>query len=297
MSLGWVGIGLGCAGAWGQSRPAERRWEPVGRFDSPEVQESSGVVKSRRYAGVFWTHGDSGNPAAIFAFRENGQVLARIDVEGALNIDWEDIAADEDGYLYLGDIGNNFAVLTQRYIYKVREPDPFAKPPQPIKPESIYVYTFEGRPFDAEALLLIRGELYIISKPEHGSASLYRLEAPDAKRPHQLVPRAVAKLPLGRVTGGDVAPDGKLLAVCTCDTLEVYRLPESGPPVFNDDALLGRVRFPCGSVEACCFDSDPGHASRHAGARVPDDDIILTAESDEIYRVHAADLKERVNFR
>jgi hypothetical protein len=291
MLLVVAGMWMTCAAAWGQSpsgartdsrtSKSERRWTPVGRFKSAEVRESSGVAKSRKYEDVFWTHGDSGNSAAIFAFRENGEVIARVDVDGATNSDWEDIAADADGYLYIGDIGNNRGVLTVRYIYKLREPDPFAAPPLHAKVEAVYVYTFEGPPFDAEALLILKSTLHIVSKPAHGSAVLYRLEAPDAQHPQRLVPRAVATLPLGAVTGGDASPDGKKLAVCTCDTLEVYRVPDVAA-AFTDENLLGRVRFPSSPIEACGFDGD---------------DVVLTAESGEIYRVRAAEFKERVVFK
>ena len=43
-------------------------------FSDPRIKESSGVVASRRYADVFWTHNDGGGPKK--------QVLYAIDREG-----------------------------------------------------------------------------------------------------------------------------------------------------------------------------------------------------------------------
>src|SRR6266550_6458767 len=46
----------------------------VARISDPLIKESSGVVASRRYADVFWTHNDGGGPKK--------QVLYAIDREG-----------------------------------------------------------------------------------------------------------------------------------------------------------------------------------------------------------------------
>src|SRR5689334_8644757 len=80
--------------------------EPLGRFDRAEIPESSGVVRSRRHPGVFWVHNDSGNPASLFAVDRTGRILGKFAV-GVPNLDWEDVAIDERGRLYVGDIGNN----------------------------------------------------------------------------------------------------------------------------------------------------------------------------------------------
>ena len=83
----------------------------VGRIESPDVTESSGIAASLCQPKVFWTHNDSGDDAFIFAMGENGKNLGTYRVTGARNSDWEDIASykSPDGtcYLYIGDIGNN----------------------------------------------------------------------------------------------------------------------------------------------------------------------------------------------
>ena len=81
--------------------------EPVGQLATAALCEASGIVKSRKYEGLYWTHNDSGNPATLFAIREDGSVVARVPVSGARNSDWEDLALDEAGTLFIGDIGDN----------------------------------------------------------------------------------------------------------------------------------------------------------------------------------------------
>src|SRR4051794_18469518 len=78
----------------------------VGHIDAPEVAECSALVASRRHPGVFWSICDSGNPAELYALTREGKLLAKYTVD-ATNVDWEDLAADDDGHLYIAETGNN----------------------------------------------------------------------------------------------------------------------------------------------------------------------------------------------
>ena len=57
---------------------------PTAIFDSRDIDESSGIVMSRQYPGIFWTHNDSGDLARLFAVRANGQLVAQVRVKGAV---------------------------------------------------------------------------------------------------------------------------------------------------------------------------------------------------------------------
>ncbi len=74
------------------------------------------------------------------------------------NIDWEDIATDDLGHLYIGEIGNNGLRLPLRAIYRTNEPDPSqpATEPLPVSLASFYKFP-PGKRFDAESLFLDRG--------------------------------------------------------------------------------------------------------------------------------------------
>ena len=97
--------------------------EALGRLDVRQVPEASGIVKSRRHPGVFWVHNDSGNAPLLFAIRADGRIIRQFRLE-VPNIDWEDIAINAQGHLYIGDIGNNLGTLPLRAIYRIDEPDP-----------------------------------------------------------------------------------------------------------------------------------------------------------------------------
>src|SRR5271166_4020951 len=97
--------------------------EHLGRFDARALPEASGIAKSRRHPGIFWVHNDSGNPPVLFAIRKDGTIVREFRL-AVPNLDWEDIAIDDQGHLYLGDIGNNIIPLKVRTIYRLDEPDP-----------------------------------------------------------------------------------------------------------------------------------------------------------------------------
>ena len=211
------------------------------------VRESSGLVASRRNPGLFWTHNDSGDGPAVYAFDREGRARGTFRVEGAQALDWEDIAAgpgpDEgEAYLYVGDIGDNGRERDHVVVYRFPEPevtpDAAGAPARATKPaEAIRLKYPEGAQ-NAEALLVHprTGDLYIVTKGAR-SASVYKLAAPYAAGAAQTLKR-VAELRgpdfFGvLVTGGDVSPDGTRVALC--DYAQGYELTlPAGARGFDD---------------------------------------------------------------
>ncbi|MBL6943693.1 MAG: T9SS C-terminal target domain-containing protein, partial [Bacteroidales bacterium] len=82
----------------------------------PEIQESSGLAY---FNEKLWTINDSGGLPVIYAFDTIvGQIVQRIIVDNAINIDWESLATDDD-YIYIGDFGNNLGNRDDLAIYIV----------------------------------------------------------------------------------------------------------------------------------------------------------------------------------
>src|ERR1044071_6715137 len=83
----------------------------LARIAHPGITESSGVIGSRQYPGVLWTHNDGGGPhkQMLYAIERGGHSLGefRLSVTEVRLHDWEDIAIDEQNFLYVGDLGNN----------------------------------------------------------------------------------------------------------------------------------------------------------------------------------------------
>jgi hypothetical protein len=256
----WLVVGFG----------APDQLERLARFDDPALVEVSGIVKSRKQAGIFWVHNDSGNPPTLFAVRLDGSVVRSYRVE-APNLDWEDIATDDSGHLYLGDIGNNDNRLPLRAIYRLDEPDVSLPPTdRPIKANLSTYYKFppNGR-FDAESLFINHGRAFVISKRFDGKdAEVFEIAI---EPPSPLLrpgwPERVASLPGCNepATGADLSSDGQRLAVVTTRAARVYR-----PDAKGGWSLAGTVAFNEPGVEAICWDGN---------------DLILASEDRSIYRI------------
>ena len=242
--------------------------ERVGRFDDPAIVEASGIVASRTYPGIFWVHNDSGNPPLLFAVRRDGSLVRSYRVEAA-NLDWEDVAIDDSGHLYLGDVGNNDGRLPVRAIYQLDEPDPNLAVAQPLRPTVSTFYTFPSKSrFDAESLFIDRGKAFVVSKRFDGrEAEVFAIRLhPPAPLLRPILPERVATLPgcVEPATGADLSRDGRLLAVVTTKVVRVYRPEEVGW------SLAAAVPFQARDVEAVCWDGP---------------DLILASEDRSVYRI------------
>ena len=246
--------------------------ERIGRLDDPAIVEASGIVKSRKHPGIFWVHNDSGNPPVLFAVKADGSLVRSYRVE-APNVDWEDIALDDSGHLYLGDIGNNDKRLPIRVIYRLDEPDPNSAAPgsdKPLKPTSASFYGFpaDGR-FDAEGLFIDRGKAFVVSKRFDGrEAEVFAVRLdPPAGMLRPTLPERVASLPgcVEPATGADLSSDGQRLAVVTTKAARVYE-----PSPSAGWSLIATVPFEEKHVEAICWDGL---------------DLILASEDRSIYRI------------
>ena len=70
------------------------------------VMESSGLAYTGGYS--FWTHNDGYGDENLYHVSHTGSLTTTVEVLGATNHDWEDLAQDAGkNYLYIGDFGNN----------------------------------------------------------------------------------------------------------------------------------------------------------------------------------------------
>ncbi|MDE2381869.1 MAG: hypothetical protein KGL71_06625, partial [Xanthomonadaceae bacterium] len=97
----------------------------AGLITHRELDEISGLAASHVHEDVLWVHNDSGNPARLYAISTRGRLLARFDVVGAKNIDWEDIASfnlNGKHYLLLADTGDNGGQRRDFALHVIEEP-------------------------------------------------------------------------------------------------------------------------------------------------------------------------------
>jgi hypothetical protein len=252
--------------------------EQIGRLDHPAIGEASGIVQSRRHPGIFWVHNDSGNPPALFAVRRDGSLVREYPV-AMPNVDWEDIAIDDSGHLYIGEIGNNGGQLPLRAIYRVDEPDPDQPSSLPLSVTVASYYRFESRKtrFDAESLVVDGRRALVIAKTfDRREAEIYEVPLdPPAPLLRPALAKRLGSLPESTepATGADLSPDGLLLAVVSERAARVYR---KGPE--ETWTLIGTARFQSDGVEAICWDGS---------------DLILASEGRQIFRIPGAEWRGR----
>jgi hypothetical protein len=202
----------------------------------PVLDESSGLVVSRRQPGVLWTHNDSGDGPNLYAIDATGKLLATFRVAGAEAVDWEDMssgpciadlasAGDAPVCLYLADIGDNNRRRQWLTVYVVVEPSLEAGT-RTIASRS-FRYRYPDGPENAEALAVLPdGDVTIVSKGNGGSIGFFRLRREAIARAAVSGEMLLAEPAgdsgirpdgeIGRlVTSADVSPDATTLAVRT----------------------------------------------------------------------------------
>ncbi|GAB3533445.1 hypothetical protein GCM10027443_18860 [Pontibacter brevis] len=89
----------------------------LGRLDS-RIPESSGLAFASDT--TFWTHSDGGPLNELYLFNLKGELLQTVPLQ-VPNKDWEDLAEDARGQLYIGDFGNNTNTRRSLQVYEVRQ--------------------------------------------------------------------------------------------------------------------------------------------------------------------------------
>lgn len=143
-----------------------------------EIIETSGLENGPN--AWFWTHNDSGNPAQLFAIDSTGVIHRTVEVSGDANIDWEEVAKDDAGNLYIGNFGNNSLNRTDLRIAKIPSIDTcttnavvteliqFSYPDQyDFPPNGSY-----GN-FDMEAMFYHQDSLHLFSKDRSNPSTGY----------------------------------------------------------------------------------------------------------------------------
>ena len=220
-----------CSVAWAFGIQAQEIEKPaaerVAVLQDKRINESSGLTRSLKHSGVFWTLNDSSSAPCVFAIDEKGQTRAKVRIPGAVNFDWEDLACAKDAqgipHLFIGDLGDNLSVRPTVTVYEVTEPDlpQNADKEQLSAAPKLWHATYPDGRHNAETLLVHpkTRRIYIVTKTEHGHSALYAFpEKPVQGATLELVKLTDLEFPprrrLGKrpqdacqTTGGAFSPD------------------------------------------------------------------------------------------
>jgi len=151
------------------------------------LEEISGIEKIPQ-SNLIWAVSDSHNSATLYGFNPTTQNIDEaINLTSIKNKDWEDMATDAEGNLYIGDFGNNNNKRKQLAIYKVPSVT------ESTEQRTIYTTTFEyedqtkfppkkkDRNFDVESFIYYNNHFYLFTRNRSshfdGTVKLYKMPA------------------------------------------------------------------------------------------------------------------------
>jgi hypothetical protein len=232
-----------------------------------EINESSGLEETGT-PGVFFTHNDAGNAAELYKINAKGQLLATLPVAGAENIDWEDIARDSQGNIYIADTGNNDNKRKRLKIYKLQHGDP--------EQVSEIIFNYGDRKngsgqkgpyeYDCEAIFWHHSKLYLVTKDKGNGLQARLYELPDTPGDHEA--QQIGHYPVNSpVTAADISPDGKRLLLLSVGKIHLFQV--EGTNFFGSKMVtksLGKV----GQTEGAVFTDN--------------NTIMISSEKGNLYR-------------
>lgn len=226
------------------------------------IYETSGLICYQDKYLI--THNDGGHKSEIFVLNLKGELVKKINIDDTKNKDWEDLAQDTEGRLFIGDFGNNNNDREKCRIYIL---PPGYIDENKVKPEKI-TFTYEDQKdyppkkkdlnYDCEAFFWMNGKLYLLtkcrSKPFTGECRIYEL--PDKPGKYEAKYKGSVFLctsgwRLCSVTGADYNPKTNKIAIITYSRL--YLLSDfKGDDFWNGSVQLYSLPF-IKQREAVCF--------------------------------------------
>lgn len=134
-----------------------------------ELNEISGLEKFND--SILIAINDSGNSPTIYFINLQGKIIKRSLILNAVNNDWEDLAMDDEGNLYIADVGNNTHQRTDLCVLKLNAQQAFNN--DSISVEKIYFSYSDQLDFsggqvnanhDCEAMFWYNDTLHLLTK-------------------------------------------------------------------------------------------------------------------------------------
>lgn len=183
---------------------------------SPLLSELSGLARGQR-KNTFWAHNDGGNPAELFEIEMSGKIVSKLELPQLKNIDWEDLAQDSDGNLYVADLGNNQNQRRDLQLHKFNPEKPQIVETIQVRyaDQKMFPPLVNQRNFDCEAVAWHGGKLYLFSKNRSKTNHFVKMYSLPAQAGNYALSPQDSIYSRTMVTAADISPDGRTLALLT----------------------------------------------------------------------------------
>jgi hypothetical protein len=207
-----------------------------------EVSGTEIVAKS----DLIWMINDGGNKPELYGLNEKGKIIKEFYIK-AKNHDWEDLASDEKGNIYIGDFGNNQNRRKNLSIIIVEQNELDEKNAEVDEIEFEYPNQYKFPPkkkdlyFDTEGFFYFKKSLYIFTKSRvkgnYGKTTMYKIPAKKGKYVAEIVGDFENCKDLECwITSADISEDGKKVVLLSQKNILIFT-------DFKDDKFLsGKVQ-------------------------------------------------------
>ncbi|WP_264542211.1 MULTISPECIES: hypothetical protein [Flavobacterium] len=209
-------------------------------MNEPEVLYS--LPKSlKEVSGIEWVNNklwaieDSGNENELYELDEKGEVIHSVIISNATNTDWEDLASDTEGNIYIGDFGNNDNDRTDLCIYKISK-DSLGQEQSQAVSKTTFSYPEQKefppkkteRVFDVEAFVVFKDHFYLFTKNRSknldGRVALYKIPNKPGNQPAQQIGSFITcpEFNTCAITAADISNDGQKLALLSHNAVWLF---------------------------------------------------------------------------
>lgn len=199
---------------------------------------------------IIWTIEDSGNGNDLLGLNSEGKIIRDIDIVNTDNNDWEDLTADAEGNIYIGDFGNNSKTRKTFRILKIYNEDLINSEATASIIEFTLPKSIKSKDF--EAFFLYKNSFFIFSKE---NKAFHVFKVPNKIGKHTAILRSTHnfKGKTNKITSADISENGKTVVLLCHDKL--WKLSNfTNDDFFSSD--IEKLEFKHSSQkEGICFNS------------------------------------------
>lgn len=213
-------------------------------------------------SSLYWVIEDAGNNNNLYALNSKGNIEKTVTLTNAKNTDWEDLAIDNEGNIYVGDFGNNNHKRKVFTIYKILNIENIKKETE----AEIITFTLPKnvKSQDFESFFLWNNFFYLFSK-NNKHTDILKIENKIGNQVAEYISTFKFKDKNNKITSADISKDGKNILLLNHE--KVWLLSN-----FKGEDFFGGV------IKALPFNHD---SQKEGVVFLNDKTIIITDETNK----------------